>query len=598
MSFKSSEAVSNEPSVSGTVTAHSDVTDAGSGQIITAGERTAIGDAIHDNVAGEIAAITEKGVPASGDFLLIEDSADSNNKKRIQVGNLPTGGGGEANTGSNQGTDGVGVFDLKSGVDLQFRNIAPASNKVSVVLNGKDIDLDVNEGNLTLATNLNDGLMPAVDKHYANNASMTGWVLGGVVTYGTNPLDVDVASGHGFFNDDANDASSVVSINWTAATLTMAAGSVNHIYITNGGVVSSSTALPDLSLNIILATAYTNGSEVTFLSEHTNQIVQHAELLALLAIEMVGSRAVSGLLATINGGDVRAFDVAAGVFYVGANRKSVGSTTAATFTTWRTDGAGEWITVQGTTQIDITNLDDLAGALTAMTAGFFRKDVLFVAESGDGVEYHVVFGAEEYEFQTIAEAARTPDPPDELRDFAGRIAGLVVEQGVGIVSIIDEKLLAGQQETDSPSTNEIRSQYFPAFTSGAIGTNGQHVVISVASNGNENFSFAIPEDFAQLISLELIGIPSAGAAQTGRDIDLISEYAAVGEASNLGSETDTTTVYDLSGTGGLITDVVDLSVVFAGVGAGDLCGVNIDHNALGGAIQYLGIRLVYAAEVN
>ena len=51
------------------------------------------------------------------------------------------GGGGETNTGSNQGVDGVGVFDVKSGVDLQFRNVAPASNKVSVVLNSKDIDI-------------------------------------------------------------------------------------------------------------------------------------------------------------------------------------------------------------------------------------------------------------------------------------------------------------------------------------------------------------------------------------------------------------------------------------------------------------------------
>lgn len=48
-------------------------------------------DAIHDNVAGEIAAITEKGTPVSADLLIIEDSADSNNKKKVQIGNLPGG---------------------------------------------------------------------------------------------------------------------------------------------------------------------------------------------------------------------------------------------------------------------------------------------------------------------------------------------------------------------------------------------------------------------------------------------------------------------------------------------------------------------------
>lgn len=49
-------------------------------------------DAIHDNVAAEISAIVEKVTPVSGDLILIEDSADSNNKKKIQIGNLPSAG--------------------------------------------------------------------------------------------------------------------------------------------------------------------------------------------------------------------------------------------------------------------------------------------------------------------------------------------------------------------------------------------------------------------------------------------------------------------------------------------------------------------------
>jgi len=48
-------------------------------------------DAIHDNVPGEIAAITPKGSPTGSDRLLIEDANDSNNKKSITIGNLPFG---------------------------------------------------------------------------------------------------------------------------------------------------------------------------------------------------------------------------------------------------------------------------------------------------------------------------------------------------------------------------------------------------------------------------------------------------------------------------------------------------------------------------
>ena len=45
------------------------------------------------DTAGDIAMLAEKVTPDSGDLLVIEDSADSNAKKKVQIGNLPTGGG-------------------------------------------------------------------------------------------------------------------------------------------------------------------------------------------------------------------------------------------------------------------------------------------------------------------------------------------------------------------------------------------------------------------------------------------------------------------------------------------------------------------------
>ncbi len=50
---------------------------------------TSDADALHDNVSGEIAAIAEKVSPVNADVVVIEDSADSDNKKRVQLGNLP-----------------------------------------------------------------------------------------------------------------------------------------------------------------------------------------------------------------------------------------------------------------------------------------------------------------------------------------------------------------------------------------------------------------------------------------------------------------------------------------------------------------------------
>lgn len=66
-----------------------------------------------------------------------------------QVGSV---GSGEANTASNVGVGGIGVFKQKSGVNLEFRNVNAASNKVSVSLDAanNEIDIDINESNLSL----------------------------------------------------------------------------------------------------------------------------------------------------------------------------------------------------------------------------------------------------------------------------------------------------------------------------------------------------------------------------------------------------------------------------------------------------------------
>jgi hypothetical protein len=97
-----------------------------------------------------LAGLATEAAPAAGDFLIHERGGVIS---KLDWASLPGAGGGETNTASNQGVGGVGLYDTKVGVDLQFRNINAASGRVTVALDAgnKEVDIDVDEAALDIA---------------------------------------------------------------------------------------------------------------------------------------------------------------------------------------------------------------------------------------------------------------------------------------------------------------------------------------------------------------------------------------------------------------------------------------------------------------
>ena len=115
---------------------------------------------------------------------------------------------------------------------------------------------------------------------------------------------------------------------------------------------------------------------------------------------------------------------------------------------------------------------------------------------------------------------------------------------------------------------------------------------TVAGSGIQRFTFAIPSDFVSLNSINLIGSPNAGAALAARNIDLYSTYGKSGEADAAHTQSDTIITYDLSGQTAKKVKF-DIASVFSSIEANDICGLQIEHQAIGGTITYYCIELIY-----
>lgn len=149
--------------------------------IIVAGQSDVVADAAADTltlVAGTNITITTN---AGTDTITIAASG---------------GGGGEANTASNVGTTGVGVFKQKTGVDLEFKKINAGSSKVTITddTGNSEVDVDVAEANLTLA-NLGGSIDLGGAKASGTLAAARFPALTGDVTTPAGSLATTIANG-------------------------------------------------------------------------------------------------------------------------------------------------------------------------------------------------------------------------------------------------------------------------------------------------------------------------------------------------------------------------------------------------------------------
>ena len=199
------------------------------------------------------------------------------------AGSMGGAGGGEANTASNVGTSGDGVFDAKIGSDLQFRKLNPLSSKITIAADvaNKKIDFNIPDASNTVkgaAELADDGessgnvVVQGNDSRLYNSRVPSG-TAGGDLS-GTYPSPTVALNAIGT-TKLADMAANTIRANATASTADPADFSVG-----------TDTVVGRASGNIVAATVAT--------SQITNAAVTYAKIQNVAATSRVLGRITAG----------------------------------------------------------------------------------------------------------------------------------------------------------------------------------------------------------------------------------------------------------------------------------------------------------------
>jgi hypothetical protein len=335
------------------------------------------------------------------------------------------------------------VFDnlTSTSVDIQNANTNGFVNIVadtSAIVNTSTVLKFVVQGSvggsLTVTGDLNLGteLSTATNVSALINEGALGVLMGGVLSAGAG-FDVDVTAGTGYLVTALDDLQYTP---WAAQTDTLTASDTFYVYIDSSAVIQHDVTVPDRAQNIVLGIVRTTGSAVDFILDTAQRSDHLASTFEQQYRESIGVVFIAGCIVT-EGGTADTLDVTDGTYTYGARNFTPTGGTGVTFiiytSTVRDQSASVLPSPSSVFQYDVS------GTVTPIPSGKFAKHLLLVANDGSLEVYVLVYGQTAFDSQVLAEAGDLPTIPSFLGGSFAPIAGIVVDDDLGVVSTVDAR---------------------------------------------------------------------------------------------------------------------------------------------------------------
>lgn len=265
---------------------------------------------------------------------------------------------------------------------------------------------------------------------HINDSSMLGKLSGGSITIAAG-TSVDVSSGQGYLR---NNAGELQLTEWAATNIVLPPSSRRYVYVDVNANVLFASARPDQNETILLGRVGTLAVSVEFI-DRSNLNSNSIDILDDKYIRNVfGGLYASGSLVTNNVSDN--LQVTSGRFYF-ANNEFNPSGLSFGNSWFIYHNVGGVMGRQGIqTVVDNLNYDNGTN-LAAIPAGQFVKHSLYIVGDGSDEEYFLVYGQTIFANLAAAQTGNLPTPPNYFSEGILPIAGIVVEQAVGVADILD-----------------------------------------------------------------------------------------------------------------------------------------------------------------
>lgn len=308
---------------------------------------------------------------------------------------------------------------------------------------------------------------------------------------------VNVGAGYGYYETGG----AIVYKTWNNTSITVGAAVDEYIYFDSTGTLVSNATFPDTSSNIILGRVVTRGSVALVISP-VAQLARHtANKLATTLRRGLGSVVASGMVVSENVTPLH-LNISSGEYYVGVSNYVPTAQANFSFSTFRSNGSGDWTIATGVTAIPNTQYDGGAGSLVTMTNNRWAKHALYTfGDASTGQSYFLVYAQAEYTSQASAETAPLPNPPSFLRESIVPVAGIVFQKSTASIAA-------------NGSILDIRPRVAGTSTSGT----------AVADHGSLSGLFP-DDDHGQYLNIQTANV-AGNVTLTNRTTHLVSTAAA------------------------------------------------------------------------